>query len=409
MVCGQGLLGAKKTRANGSPLDQTQTNFRGFRRRGSAERFKCHLRDLDLLFAPTFSRPVFSTSAVHLPEKRLKNGWLRTWTPKKSKALFRFWDSETDDARLVIENLQSADPLGGKALNYVACIGLKREASIWAIHLENRESNEKIWVRSKLVLNAAGPFVDEVRKLASPETSRSLVDRVEGAHIDVFPSITSESYYMTASDGRLVFVLRRKEDQLEYTRIGTTERTLSPTESSDSSKPTQEEIDYLMELANGFLSSAQIKEENILRVDSGIRPLVFQSIHSPFHKSREHRIVKEEGLYHIVGVKLTDYRRVAVEIVHQIPWEQYDIHPFPFEHSWQVPLRYEASDDLYFEKSPEDYVHRTMILHWSDYFNRRHGLTPRFLAKTNPQKLRETFEAMKSELRWNDDEFHKLM
>src|SRR5581483_6340473 len=99
--------------------------------------------------------------------------------------------------------------------------------------LRNSDNGDSVAVAARVLINASGAFVDEVAARGTPRPGRPLVARVAGSHIDVYPAVTNRSFFVTASDGRLVFVLCRSEDGLVFSRIGTTERPLAPSESSD--------------------------------------------------------------------------------------------------------------------------------------------------------------------------------
>jgi glycerol-3-phosphate dehydrogenase len=345
-----------------------------------------------------FSPPVF-----FLRKESIKNRFPEL-SEDQVKAVFRFWDSETDDARLVIENLQDANARGGHALNYVEVVGFQKSTEGVSVTLRHQQSQEEIHVLTKLLVNASGPFVDEVRgRTSDGKPSQPLLDRVAGAHIDVYPAITPNSFYITAADQRLVFVLRRSEDGVVYSRIGTTERPLSPSESSDHPVATQTEIDYLKAAVKEFLPTATLANSSIVRMDAGIRPLRAQNDLDPFQKSREHDLVMEDRLIHVVGVKLTDYRRVAKEFFSMIPWEKWGI---PVSNrdkdlSAITPLRLGSSEKMYAESTVDDMVSKTAPLHWGDVLFRRRGLAPRLEARTNPARLEADFERMRTLLGWD--------
>jgi glycerol-3-phosphate dehydrogenase len=303
----------------------------------------------------------FSPPRMALHPRAIKNVAPEIDTPHV-KAVFSFWDSETDDARLVIENLQSAHEAGVYALNYVEVLSYAPEGDLVRIELRNNENNQTLALKTKILINATGPFLDELRGEKS-----HLVDRVAGSHIDVYPPVANASYYVTAGDGRLVFVLKRIEDGLVYTRIGTTERALSSSEPSDHVQPTPNEVTYLTELAQQFFPGAKINTETILRRDAGIRPLRAQTRLDPFHKSREHDIVVENNIYHVVGVKLTDFRRVANELLRKIPWERLNLRLINPGLSETIAFRPQRQPRLYVEADVIEMIRRTMIIHWEDY------------------------------------------
>ncbi|OVE76563.1 hypothetical protein BVX98_05625 [bacterium F11] len=113
----------------------------------------------------------------------------------KVKVIFSFWDSETDDARLVIENLQSAHEKGARIMNYVEVVALHKQESFWMCKLKNHENQEEVWVRTNIVINAGGPFVDEIRKRVKGGGFNSLIDRVAGAHLGGLSAKTKKDFF----------------------------------------------------------------------------------------------------------------------------------------------------------------------------------------------------------------------
>jgi glycerol-3-phosphate dehydrogenase len=317
---------------------------------------------------------------------------------KKVKAVFRFWDSETDDARLVIETLQSAHQHGGAALNYVELRGFEQKPDgVW-LRLYNKELAEEMLCRANHVINATGPFVDEVRAREFGVASQpAMVDRVAGSHIDVVPAISEHSFYVSAHDNRLVFLLRRNEDGLAYTRIGTTERPLKAGESSDGVMPSVQELDYLRQLVAEYFPNARLNEVTEIRRDAGIRPLQAQEGSHAFHKSREHAIVRAGRITHVIGAKLTDFRRVSSEVADAF------VTSVPEKGS----MRTRAAARMYLETTVEEVVERTMPVHFTDYVFRRRGLRPILNLKNDRAELntptRRDFEAFAAAMKWGEE------
>lgn len=350
-----------------------------------------------------FQGQFFSPPAVFLRTKTIKARF-QGLEASNVKAVFRFWDSETDDARLVIENLQSAYKNGGIPLNYIEVMEYKSKGLYVELYLKNKETSETITVRSKLVINASGPFVDEVRKRGDDSRDKKrLVDRVAGSHIDVYPAFAQESFYITAADGRLIFLLKRDEDGLVYNRIGTTERPLASSEASDNPRPTSAETDYLVKAIKDFFPDAPIHASTIISSDAGIRPLKAQEGLNAFQKSREHGIVVENNVIHVIGVKLTDYRRVSDELVALIPWRKYDLMLGRTDMKASQAVLRPLPSRLYVEEGIQDLAKKTMILHWDDYLFRRRGLKPRVWAKKDVPRLRQEFEALAQTMGWDPD------
>jgi glycerol-3-phosphate dehydrogenase len=311
----------------------------------------------------------------------------------KVKAVFRFWDSETDDARLVIETLQNARRHGGMALNYVEVRSFEQSTDgIW-LTLFNKETSEELRCQANQVINAGGPFVDDIRRreVGVATALRPLVDRVAGAHIDVFPAVSERSFYVSATDNRLVFLLRRNEDGLAYTRIGTTERPLSEGETSDGVTPTKQELDYLRGLVRDYFPNAVLNDNTEIRRDAGIRPLRAQNGSDAFNKSREHAIIKEGRVTHVVGAKLTDFRRVSAEVADG----------FAVSTPEEPRLRISDKARMYSESTMKEFIDRTMPLHYADYVLRRRGLKPLLSLVLNADE--KEFEEFAAVMGWSGE------
>jgi glycerol-3-phosphate dehydrogenase len=194
--------------------------------------------------------------------------------------------------------------------------------------------------------------------------------------------VSPHSFYITAPDGRLVFILRREEDGLVYSRIGTTERPLRDEDPSDGIKPSAAEIQYLKNVVHHYFPDAPLDTANVLHLDEGIRPLQYQDYVRAFDKSREHSFKEEGRVMHVVGVKLTDFRRAAGELVRQVNWRRLGIKVNSLENV-QDPLR-PAGAKIYREETMQQIVSRTMALHWDDFVERRRGRKPAFDRKYKP-------------------------
>jgi glycerol-3-phosphate dehydrogenase len=311
----------------------------------------------------------------------------------KVKAVFRFWDSETDDARLVIETLQNAHAHGGMALNYVEVRSYEQNTDgVW-LTLFNRENGEELRCQANHLINATGPFVDEFRRreLGAPARKR-LLDRVAGAHIDVYPAISDHSFYVSASDNRLVFLLRRNEDGLLYTRIGTTERPLADKEPSRGIVPSEPELQYLRKLVRDYFPKAILSDATEIRRDAGIRPLQSQDAEA-FNKTREHAIVKEARITHVIGAKLTDFRRVSSEVARA----------FADDVPEDRRLRVFDVDRLYSETTMKEFIDRTMAIHFADYALRRRGLKPMKDAVLKSDQRESEFQEFAALMGWGEE------
>lgn len=319
----------------------------------------------------------------------------------RAKAVFTFWDATTDDARLVIETLQTAHRAGARVLTYTAVERLVRDADRWRVSLKNARTGETAEIPADAVVNASGAWVDDVKAMAEPAASRKLVDLVGGGHIDIFPPFTERSFYITAADGRLVFVLARDEDGVRYNRVGTTEWAVDVPPPPGGVRPLAVDEAYLLRAVRAYFPLVTIASDQIVRRDAGIRPLVRQTADTAFAKSREHRIVLRSGLFHVVGVKLTDFRRVAEEWA--ALYGQWKGTRPSADLDWA--LRTAGERGFYIEGSPEEAALQTMVVTWEDYFKRRRGVVPWIWARRDPMKLRAEFDQLAAVMGWDESEF----
>lgn len=221
------------------------------------------------------------------------------------------WDHTTDDAALVRAIVNSAICEGADAYEHskVTHYLFDHQRKVYVLNVTKNGSAETFHART--LVNAGGPWADQVRALGGEKTDSMMVP-VSGAHINV-KKFCRSSVILEAEDKRIFFVINRESDA----RIGTTERIQKD---PDHVEATQEEVNYLLRAVKEFFPSADLTLEDILSKDAGIRPLArpLGSV-SPTQISREHEFIKgANGVVHVIGVKLTDHRRAAEELIDQM-------------------------------------------------------------------------------------------
>jgi len=220
-------------------------------------------------------------------------------------------DHTTNDLALVHRILQDARSRGADALEHaeVSHYHFQKHADLFEIRVEINQV-DKIFYAKHLV-NASGAWVDRVRQMAGGIKSQ-MIAPIAGAHVEV-QKFSRYSTILQAEDHRLFFVINRGE----RARIGTTERVET---NPDQVEVTAAEIRYLLSSVKRFFPGAQLGPSQILSADAGIRPLARPKQASSANEiSREHQFVWDErGAVHVLGVKLTDHRRAAVELLHKI-------------------------------------------------------------------------------------------
>ena len=219
-------------------------------------------------------------------------------------------DHITDDHGLVNATLASARAHGADCREHARVLAYSYDSGSYLIKVSLEGAEMEF--RARKIINAAGPWIDEVRK-AAKEKEKNFIVPVAGAHI-ALPKFIPNSVLLEAEDARIFFVINRGET----CRIGTTER-LAPT-SPDKVKPTEDEIEYLLRSVERYFPEHSFSRKDVLDSDAGVRPLASPDRNRGLHEiSREHEIrVSSSGVIHMLGVKLTDHRRAAEEVLDRV-------------------------------------------------------------------------------------------
>ena len=220
-------------------------------------------------------------------------------------------DHWVDDKALVLATLGSAKKNGALCFENAAVTGYEYDKESNTYLLTAGRGEERRAARVRKLVNASGPWVDKTRALGG-EKDRDYILPVAGAHITL-PLFLPCSTLLQAEDGRFFFVINHGG----IARVGTTERTVTDL---DSVTPTEEEVGYLLESLKRYFPAKNFTRKDILSRDAGVRPLSAPvSSHDPNAVSREHEIrVSRSGCIHMVGVKLTDHRRAAEEVMNRL-------------------------------------------------------------------------------------------
>ena len=222
----------------------------------------------------------------------------------------------TDDARLTIELIKTAIQKGAQALNYVEAKdfiyenegGKKKIAGVTCIdHLTERPFD----IHAQQVINAAGPWVDELRSKNNSLSGKHL-HLTKGVHIvvphEAFP--VGQSVYFDSPDGRMIFAIPRGN----ITYVGTTDTDY--TGNKHHPRTEREDVDYLLNAVNTLFPSVNLEFEAVNSSWAGLRPLVHEEGKSASEISRKDEIfISDTGLISIAGGKLTGYRKMGKRVV----------------------------------------------------------------------------------------------
>jgi len=217
----------------------------------------------------------------------------------------------TDDARLTLEVIKTACALGGTALNYTAFETFHYTNShIDGVSARDTLTENSFDLKSKQVINAAGPWVDKVRSQDAAVSGKKL-HHTKGVHLIVpwekLP--IHQSVYFDAGEGRMIFTIPRGN----ATYIGTTDTNY--TGDLNVMKATRDEAIYLLGAVKAMFPQSELDISDIISSYAGIRPLIHQEGKAPGEISRRDEIFETESrLLSIAGGKLTGYRKMAKKV-----------------------------------------------------------------------------------------------
>jgi glycerol-3-phosphate dehydrogenase len=234
----------------------------------------------------------------------------------------RYYDAQVEfPERLAVENTLDAIAHGATVLTHTEVVDLRIEAGVVrGVEVEDRLSGERAFVRSSVVVNVAGPWVDNVlANHGGPLAKDRLIGATKGSHIVVkpFPGAPTDALYVEAAqDGRPYFIIPWNDLYL----IGTTDVRFEG--DPDSVHPTESEIDYLLTETNIAIPAAGLTRDNVLYAYAGLRPLPYQKDGKEGAITRRHVIHDHAptfaGLISVIGGKLTTFRSLAEIVVDDV-------------------------------------------------------------------------------------------
>jgi glycerol-3-phosphate dehydrogenase len=257
-----------------------------------------------------------------------------------------YTDGQFDDARLAITLARTFVDLGGAALNYAPVSGLlKNGGRVAGVAVQDSETGEQLTIKSRVVVNACGVFVDAVRRF-DDAAAPPVVTPSQGAHLVLeraFLPGTTAMLVPRTDDGRVLFAVPWHDRVL----VGTTDTPVN--EVTVEPRPLTEEVAYMLDYAARYLKRAPTPAD-ILSTFAGLRPLFRARVRRATAKlSREHAvIVSDSGLVTITGGKWTTYRRMAIDTIDQaVRVACLPVRPSPTAalrlHGWREPTASPAS------------------------------------------------------------------
>ncbi|WP_338722438.1 glycerol-3-phosphate dehydrogenase [Devosia sp. XK-2] len=232
------------------------------------------------------------------------------------KLAFEYSDCWVNDARFVVLNARDAADKGATIHVRTKVVSAKREDGGWTIELDGEAGRQT--VRARMLINASGPWVDEVINQTMGKNAAHNVRLVQGSHIVTKKLYDHDRcYFFQNSDGRIFFAIPYEG---EFTLIGTTDRDYRGDPKDVAITP--EETDYLLKAANEYFAQG-VSRDDIVWSYSGVRPLFDDGASAAQEATRDY-VLKLEGnaadgaVVNVFGGKLTTSRRLAESVLEKI-------------------------------------------------------------------------------------------
>jgi glycerol-3-phosphate dehydrogenase len=227
-----------------------------------------------------------------------------------------YFDGQFDDSRLLINLVATAFEQGATALNYAQVTGVTKDGDgfVDGVRFRDGETGAEMEARAKVVINATGPFADNLRRIADP-AAEPMIAPSQGIHLVFDGSFLAADYAIMVphtSDGRVMFAIPWHG----HTVVGTTDTPMA--QASLEPVALEQEVEFILQTASLYLARKP-ERADVLSVFAGIRPLVRSGESgSTAALSRDHTIrIENSGMITVCGGKWTTYRHMAEDCVNQ--------------------------------------------------------------------------------------------
>lgn len=231
---------------------------------------------------------------------------------------FEYSDCWADDARLVLLNARDAADKGASINTRTKVVNARREGDTWAIEVAHLNTGERETIRARMMVNAAGPWIDYVLGAVEGHHGNRNVRMVKGSHIVVDEIFTHDkSYIFQNADGRIIFAIPYQD---KYTLIGTTDEDYEgdPSDVSISS----DELNYICSAASEYFQKP-VERSQVVWAYSGVRPLYDDGASKAQEATRDYVLKLDDAdgqapILNIFGGKLTTFRKLAEEVLEKV-------------------------------------------------------------------------------------------
>lgn len=217
----------------------------------------------------------------------------------------------TDDARLTIEVLKAANEFGANLYHYIEATNIEQQADFYQVEAYDHLLKKTVHFYAKKIVNAAGPWIDQVRERNGDRGGSHLV-LSKGVHLvfdqSVFP--LKQAIYFDVEDGRMIFAIPREGK----TYVGTTDTFYEG--APESIRVEKVDVEYLLNAIHSMFPNLHIHAQPIESSWAGVRPLIQEEGKGASEISRKDEIwIAKNGVITIAGGKLTGYRKMAQKVV----------------------------------------------------------------------------------------------
>ena len=233
-------------------------------------------------------------------------------TTNQLEKVFKYYDGQANDTELSKAVMFSAQQLGAELICHAEVKSIEKEEATFLIKFQT-ESLEKV-VQTKIIINATGPWVNNIHQRVTPAAKSLKVDLIQGTHIILDVVAPKGIYYLEAVDQRAVFVMPYVFNGEIKTMVGTTETLYQG--DADHVKALDSEVDYLLKVYETYFPAKN--NIKVLHKFAGLRVLP-KSENTMFHRPRDTELHWAlPGLLTLYGGKLTAYRFTSESVVKKI-------------------------------------------------------------------------------------------
>ena len=223
---------------------------------------------------------------------------------------YEYSDCWIEDSRLVVLNARDAEARGARIMTRTKVVHVERVSDVWHITTEDQTSGEISVAIARMLINAGGPWVEDIIRNVARINSTEGVRLVRGSHIVTRKLFDHDKcYFFQGEDGRIIFAIPYEND---FTLIGTTDS--DHPDASIKPECSEAEADYLRTFASRYFKQP-IEKEDIVWAYSGVRPLYDDGATSATAATRDYVLnLNVDGgapLLNVFGGKITTYRKLA--------------------------------------------------------------------------------------------------